>query len=156
MAHLCTFQKKQQGTHAAVCAVASAGSPCHKETHCQHLRCQGLPRAWHAATYRELRQKVVLRSLSSLMTWKGAVVDVPFGGAKGGVCCDPKDLTESELERITRKLVQSLKDVMGPDTDIPGKLPCPEPQAPIPKPYGRPLTPVSRQTTSAVAYKRQR
>ena len=61
-------------------------------------------------------------SLSSLNTWKTAVVDVPFGGAKGGVCCDPKTLTESELERITRKLVQSLKDVMGPDVDIPGKL----------------------------------
>ena len=61
-------------------------------------------------------------SLSSLNTWKTAVVDVPFGGAKGGVCCDPKNLTESELERITRKLVQSLKDVMGPDVDIPGKL----------------------------------
>ena len=59
-------------------------------------------------------------SLSSLNTWKTAVVDVPFGGAKGGVCCDPKDLTEPELERITRKLVQSLKDVMGPDVDIPG------------------------------------
>ncbi len=63
-------------------------------------------------------------SLSSLNTWKTAVVDVPFGGAKGGVCCDPKDLTEPELERITRKLVQSLKDVMGPDMDIPGQLPC--------------------------------
>ena len=50
------------------------------------------------------------------------MVDVPFGGAKGGVCCDPKDLTEPELERITRKLVQSLKDVMGPDMDIPGQL----------------------------------
>ena len=49
------------------------------------------------------------------------MVDVPFGGAKGGVCCDPKDLTEPELERITRKLVQSMKDVMGPDVDIPGK-----------------------------------
>ncbi|CAL5222347.1 g4698 [Coccomyxa viridis] len=61
-----------------------------------------------------------VRSLSSLNTWKTAVVDVPFGGAKGGVCCDPKDLTEPELERITRKLVQSLKDVMGPDVDIPG------------------------------------
>ena len=60
-------------------------------------------------------------SLSSLNTWKTAVVDVPFGGAKGGVCCDPKDLTEPELERITRKLVQSLKDVMGPDVDIPGQ-----------------------------------
>lgn len=63
-------------------------------------------------------------SLSSLNTWKTAVVDVPFGGAKGGVCCDPKDLTEPELERITRKLVQSLKDVMGPDVDIPGQPLC--------------------------------
>ena len=62
-------------------------------------------------------------SLASLNTWKTAVVDVPFGGAKGGVCCDPKDLTEPELERITRKLVQSMKDVMGPDVDIPGKPP---------------------------------
>ena len=88
------------------------------------------------------------------MTWKGAVVDVPFGGAKGGVCCDPKDLTESELERITRKLVQSLKDVMGPDTDIPGKLPCPCTTSP--KPYGRPLTPVSTQTKSAEAQEKQR
>ncbi len=65
-------------------------------------------------------------SLSSLNTWKTAVVDVPFGGAKGGVCCDPKDLTEPELERITRKLVQSMKDVMGPDMDIPGKPPFPK------------------------------
>ena len=46
-------------------------------------------------------------SLASLTTWKTAVVDVPFGGAKGGVRCDPKDLTEAELERITRKLVQA-------------------------------------------------
>ena len=49
------------------------------------------------------------------------MVDVPFGGAKGGVCCDTKELTEPELERITRKLVQSMKDVMGPDVDIPGE-----------------------------------
>jgi hypothetical protein len=46
------------------------------------------------------------RSLASLTTWKTAVMDVPFGGAKGGVRCNPKDLTEPELERITRKLVQ--------------------------------------------------
>ncbi|EIE24400.1 glutamate dehydrogenase [Coccomyxa subellipsoidea C-169] len=61
-----------------------------------------------------------VRSLASLTTWKTAVVDVPFGGAKGGVRCDPKDLTEAELERITRKLVQALKDCVGPDRDIPG------------------------------------
>ena len=46
------------------------------------------------------------RSLASLTTWKTACMDVPFGGAKGGVRCSPKDLTEPELERITRKLVQ--------------------------------------------------
>ena len=46
------------------------------------------------------------RSMASLTTWKTAVMDVPFGGAKGGVRCSPKDLTEPELERITRKLVQ--------------------------------------------------
>ena len=44
--------------------------------------------------------------MASLTTWKTAVMDVPFGGAKGGVRCNPKDLTEPELERITRKLVQ--------------------------------------------------
>jgi len=47
------------------------------------------------------------RSLASLMTWKTAVMDVPFGGAKGGVRCDPSGLSEHELERITRKLVQA-------------------------------------------------
>jgi glutamate dehydrogenase/leucine dehydrogenase len=46
------------------------------------------------------------RSLASLMTWKTAVMDIPFGGAKGGVCVDPRDLSERELEILTRKLVQ--------------------------------------------------
>ena len=50
------------------------------------------------------------------------MVDVPFGGAKGGVCCDPKDLTEPELERQSRaSWCSPLKDVMGPDVDIPGR-----------------------------------
>ncbi|KAK9807101.1 hypothetical protein WJX73_005054 [Symbiochloris irregularis] len=60
------------------------------------------------------------RSLASLMTWKSAVLNVPFGGAKGGVCCDPSQLSERELERLTRRLVQALKGVMGPLVDIPG------------------------------------
>jgi glutamate dehydrogenase (NAD(P)+) len=47
-----------------------------------------------------------LRSLASLMTWKTAVMDIPFGGAKGGVTVDPKTLSERELEKLTRKLVQ--------------------------------------------------
>jgi glutamate dehydrogenase (NAD(P)+) len=60
-----------------------------------------------------------VRSLASLMTWKTAVMDIPFGGAKGGVTVDPKQLTERELEKLTRKLVQSIKDVIGPHEDIP-------------------------------------
>src|SRR5438093_11598958 len=57
--------------------------------------------------------------LAALMTWKTAVVDVPFGGAKGGVACDPKTLSPDELERLTRKLVQKIHDVIGPELDIP-------------------------------------
>ena len=60
-----------------------------------------------------------VRSLASLMTWKTAVMDLPFGGAKGGVTVDPAALSERELEKLTRKLVQSIKDVVGPHEDIP-------------------------------------
>jgi glutamate dehydrogenase (NAD(P)+) len=60
-----------------------------------------------------------VRSLAALMTWKTAVVDIPFGGAKGGVAVAPKDCSLRELERITRKLVDALHDVFGPDVDIP-------------------------------------
>lgn len=60
-----------------------------------------------------------VRSLASLMTWKTAVMDIPFGGAKGGVTVDPASLSERELEKLTRKLVQSIKDVVGPHEDIP-------------------------------------
>ncbi len=49
---------------------------------------------------------MALCSLASLMTWKTAVMDIPFGGAKGGVAVDPKTLSERELEKLTRKLVQ--------------------------------------------------
>jgi glutamate dehydrogenase (NAD(P)+) len=58
-------------------------------------------------------------SLASLMTWKTAVVNIPFGGAKGGVNCDPHKLSRRELEMITRKLVDGLHDVIGPSVDIP-------------------------------------
>ena len=44
--------------------------------------------------------------LASLMTWKTSVMNIPFGGAKGGICCAPKQLSQRELERLTRKLVQ--------------------------------------------------
>ncbi|MDX2479856.1 MAG: Glu/Leu/Phe/Val dehydrogenase [Desulfuromusa sp.] len=58
-------------------------------------------------------------SLAKLMTWKCALVNIPFGGAKGGVVCDTKALSESELRRITRRFTSELADVIGPDTDIP-------------------------------------
>lgn len=60
-----------------------------------------------------------VRALASWMTWKTAVVDIPFGGAKGGVICDPLELSESELERLTRRFTYEIRDVIGPDTDIP-------------------------------------
>lgn len=53
------------------------------------------------------------------MTWKTAVMDIPFGGAKGGVTVDPKSLSERELEILTRKLVQALRPILGTYEDIP-------------------------------------
>ena len=58
-------------------------------------------------------------ALASLMTWKTAVVDVPYGGGKGGIQCDPKKLSLGELERLTRKFVQRIHDFIGPKIDIP-------------------------------------
>src|SRR5262249_33554767 len=60
-----------------------------------------------------------VRALAAWMTWKCAVIDVPFGGAKGGVCCNPKELSEADLRRITRRYVSDLGDLIGPHTDIP-------------------------------------
>ncbi len=60
-----------------------------------------------------------VRALASLMTWKTALVNVPFGGAKGGIACDPKALSPGELERLTRKLVQRIGSDIGPQRDIP-------------------------------------
>lgn len=59
------------------------------------------------------------RTLASLMTWKTAVADVPYGGGKGGINCDPDTLTEGELERLTRKFIQKIHEVIGPHEDIP-------------------------------------
>lgn len=58
-------------------------------------------------------------SLAALMTWKTAVVNIPYGGAKGGISLDTKELSQGELERITRKFVDEIHDVIGPDKDIP-------------------------------------
>jgi glutamate dehydrogenase (NAD(P)+) len=60
-----------------------------------------------------------VRSLAALMTWKTAVVDLPFGGAKGGIAIDPSKLSVRELERITRKFIDGIHELIGPDVDIP-------------------------------------
>lgn len=60
-----------------------------------------------------------VRGLASLMTWKTALLDLPFGGAKGGISCDPLKLTEKELETLTRKFVQNIYEIIGPYVDIP-------------------------------------
>lgn len=60
-----------------------------------------------------------VKALASWMTWKCAVVNVPFGGAKGGVRCDPKQLSIHELERLTRRYTANLLEIFGPDRDIP-------------------------------------
>src|ERR1700686_1009186 len=59
------------------------------------------------------------RALAMYMTWKTAVADVPFGGAKGGVICDPHALTLAELERLTRRFTTEISLIVGPDRDIP-------------------------------------
>lgn len=60
-----------------------------------------------------------VRSLASLMTWKTAVIDVPFGGAKGGIQADVRGLSRREVERLTRKFVDQIHHVIGPQEDIP-------------------------------------
>ena len=60
-----------------------------------------------------------VRSLASLMTWKTSVIDIPFGGAKGGITCRAETLSEREQERITRKFIDGIHDVIGPFKDIP-------------------------------------
>ncbi len=60
-----------------------------------------------------------VRSLAALMTWKTAIVNIPYGGAKGGIAIDPKALSVRELEIVTRRFIDGLHDVIGPDTDIP-------------------------------------
>jgi glutamate dehydrogenase (NAD(P)+) len=60
-----------------------------------------------------------VRALASWMTWKCAVVNIPFGGAKGGVICDPKKLSMAELEKITRRYTAELVEFIGPEKDVP-------------------------------------
>src|SRR5437762_10232834 len=60
-----------------------------------------------------------VRALAAWMTWKCAVVNVPFGGAKGGVICDPQQMSMGELERMTRRYASELLDFIGPEKDVP-------------------------------------
>jgi glutamate dehydrogenase (NAD(P)+) len=60
-----------------------------------------------------------IRALAMLMTWKCACVKIPYGGAKGGVTCDPKALSLRELEHLTRRFTTEISDMIGPDSDIP-------------------------------------
>ncbi|GAA0269529.1 Glu/Leu/Phe/Val family dehydrogenase [Halobacterium noricense] len=58
-------------------------------------------------------------ALAGWMTWKTALVDLPFGGAKGGIICNPKELSQSEIEQLTRRYTEGIRRIIGPDTDIP-------------------------------------
>jgi len=60
-----------------------------------------------------------VRALAAWMTWKCAVVNVPFGGAKGGIICDPQQMSTGELERMTRRYAAELLDFIGPEKDVP-------------------------------------
>src|SRR5204862_1335230 len=60
-----------------------------------------------------------VRALASWMTWKCAVVNIPFGGAKGGIICDPKKMSQGELERMTRRYTAELFEFIGPEKDVP-------------------------------------
>jgi glutamate dehydrogenase (NAD(P)+) len=60
-----------------------------------------------------------VRALAAWMTWKTAVVDIPYGGGKGGVICDPKEMSEDELERLSRGYIRALGEFIGPERDIP-------------------------------------
>jgi len=60
-----------------------------------------------------------VKALAAWMTWKCAVVDIPYGGAKGGVTCNPREMSSGEIERLVRAYTQSMSDVFGPDQDIP-------------------------------------
>ncbi|PWB23797.1 amino acid dehydrogenase [Flavobacterium sp. HTF] len=60
-----------------------------------------------------------VKALAAWMTWKSAVTGIPFGGAKGGIICDPKNHSKTELEKITRAYTKTLADIFGPEKDVP-------------------------------------
>jgi glutamate dehydrogenase (NAD(P)+) len=60
-----------------------------------------------------------VKALAAWMTWKCAVVNIPFGGSKGGVVCDPGTMSNTELERVTRRYTSAIIETLGPDSDVP-------------------------------------
>jgi len=60
-----------------------------------------------------------VKALAAWMTWKCALVSIPFGGSKGGVVCDPSTMSMAELEKVTRRYTSSIIEVLGPDSDVP-------------------------------------
>ncbi|HKB86684.1 MAG TPA: Glu/Leu/Phe/Val dehydrogenase dimerization domain-containing protein, partial [Ignavibacteriaceae bacterium] len=60
-----------------------------------------------------------IRALGCWMTWKTAVLDLPLGGAKGGICCNPKELSDRELENLSREYVRAIAPMIGVDKDVP-------------------------------------
>lgn len=60
-----------------------------------------------------------VKALAAWMTWKCAVVDIPYGGAKGGIKCNPREMSAGEIERLTRSFTQAMHEIFGPDKDIP-------------------------------------
>ncbi|MBT7289226.1 MAG: Glu/Leu/Phe/Val dehydrogenase, partial [Chloroflexi bacterium] len=60
-----------------------------------------------------------IRALATLMTWKTSLVDLPLGGAKGGIICDPKQLSQRELERLSRAYIRAIFQFIGPERDVP-------------------------------------
>jgi glutamate dehydrogenase (NAD(P)+) len=85
---------------------------------CQHDNARG-PMKGGLRYHPQVDAEEVL-GLASLMTWKTAVVNLPYGGAKGGIAVDPTQLSVKELERLTRKFVDQVHDVIGPTRDVPG------------------------------------
>src|SRR5437867_5131035 len=94
------------------------GVGCFKAIACSTIWREGLPtEAYVNAPDVTLDQS---RALAAWMTWKCAVVKIPFGGAQGGIVCDPRKLSTAELERITRRYTASLIDTLGPERDTAG------------------------------------
>ncbi len=84
----------------------------------QHNNSRGGPFKGGIRYHQEVNLAEV-RGLANLMTWKAALVKIPFGGAKGGIACDPKKLSRTEIERLTRAYTEHLGDNIGPYYDVP-------------------------------------